>query len=363
MLSDKCGVYLIVSPSGGRYVGSSRRLGKRFNRYKNYSCAKQSALHSSLKKYGFDAHKIKILMYCEESERFFWERVFGDLYLSLADFPKGLNIVLPGYEDVPEVRTQEFRDRVSLQMKKRFSDPEQRRITGERTKLGFTEEVRKTMSQIHKAKFDDPKARVERSNRQKEYYKKEGSRQKASEATKKFLRDNPEIAKKNYSVLEKYYEENPHKRGAYLKELVKNDPDYGRKISERNKQYYIDNPEARARASEKTKIQLSDREANVRSKKVINIDTNEVFSCANAVAELLNVPSNTFLNSAPPPLVSSFTVLGHSANPTLLAPLTIVFDTLDINLENFTSMGHFPPSSNNPRDKRPRSYAFSTGAL
>ena len=127
-LESKIGVYLIISPTGGRYVGSSKRLDKRFNRYKNLSCSRQSAIYASLSKHGWDKHKFSILIYCEEVDLLFWERCFGDIYLASANFTQGLNIVLPGYDDVPQHRTKEFNDKVSAIQKKRFENPESRRI-------------------------------------------------------------------------------------------------------------------------------------------------------------------------------------------------------------------------------------------
>lgn len=292
----RCGVYLIISPSGGRYVGSSKRLDKRLNRYKNLSCSRQSAILSSLKKYGYENHTFKVLMYCKQSERLFWERIFGDLYLSLADFPNGLNIILPRYNEVPASLSTEFRNKISISQKERFKNPEQRKIVSEKTKAGFTDKVREKMSKIHKARFNNAELRKERSERQKAYYKTDGAVEKASAAQKKYLADNPEMKERNYSALVRYYESNPNKRGANMREQAKNDPNYGKKISERNKQYYIDNPEARKKVSERSKLQFGDRWTNIRSKSVKNIESGEVFSCANEVADMLKVPRNTFRN-------------------------------------------------------------------
>ena len=114
--NSKPGVYLIVNPNNKRYVGSSVNLNRRFSRYRNLSCKNQPAIYASLKKHGYENHKVKILMYCNKEDLFFWERTFGDLYLSLADFDNGLNIQLPGYEDKPRIMTDEQKKKISEQL-------------------------------------------------------------------------------------------------------------------------------------------------------------------------------------------------------------------------------------------------------
>lgn len=293
MLSRKCGVYLITSPSKGRYVGSSKSLTKRFNRYKNYGCKNQPAILSSLKKYGFENHKVKVLMYCEEKELFFWERVFGDMYLASAEFPNGLNITLPGYGDVPQVRSKEFRQRVSEIQKKRFEDPEERRKVSERTKIALAGK-KDLLSSIQKKKFEDPEQRRLMSERRKNYYKKNpDALNKMSEDAKQRFKNNPNLKEKCLSGLRKYYEENPDKKSNGLKVWRQENPNYAKEISEKLKKTYKENPELRKKASEKSKLQFANPENNVRSKKVINIETGEKFSCIRVLAERLGRKAET----------------------------------------------------------------------
>lgn len=54
-------IYKILSPSNKIYIGQTRRFKSRMSSYRNLSCESQHALHNSLVKYGFDAHKISIL--------------------------------------------------------------------------------------------------------------------------------------------------------------------------------------------------------------------------------------------------------------------------------------------------------------
>ena len=118
-------------------------------------------------------------MYCEENDLLFWERCFGDIYLASADFPQGLNLVLPGYGDVPQMRTKEFNDKVSKIQKDRFKDPLQRHKTSVATKAGFTKEVKEKMSVYWKDRCNTDEFREERSKRQKQYFSSPEAREKA----------------------------------------------------------------------------------------------------------------------------------------------------------------------------------------
>jgi group I intron endonuclease len=255
--NDNCGVYLIVSPTNGRYVGSSKSLKKRFNRYKNYSCSRQSAILASLKKHGFESHKIVVLMYCSEKELLFWERVFGDIYLASANFKNGLNITLPGYGDVPQVRTQEFKDRISLAQKERFSKTSERLKTSEATKRGFTIEVKQRMSEIHTKRFENPELRKNRSEARKRYYENNpDAKAKASEITKQVMANRPELKQKAKETFSNYYKNNP--------------------------------------------------EALIKEKKVINVETGEIHSGISKILDKVNVSRKVMQNR----------MRGYSVNPT-----------------------------------------------
>jgi len=221
-LNLNCGIYIIISPTNKRYIGSSKSLKKRFNRYKNYSCSRQSAILASLKKYGFDNHKVRVLFYCEESELLFWERVFGDIYRSLATFENGLNITLPGYGDVPQVRTKEFRDRVSETQKNRFKDNLERENISIKTKAALNSpDINKRIRDAQKRRYDNVDERIRRSETRKKYYEnnpdaKEAARQKTILA----YQNNPNLREIAKNTFKKYYQENPDKRKLKEKKVV-----------------------------------------------------------------------------------------------------------------------------------------------
>jgi group I intron endonuclease len=296
MSDRKCAIYLIVSPSNGRYVGSSISIKKRFNRYKNCSCGRQTAIFSSLRKYGPENHLFKVLMYCEESERYFWERCFGDIYLALADFKNGLNITLPGYGDTPQAKTKEFLQKVSDAQKNRFKNPEERRRTSETTKRGFTEEVRREMSIIHKKRYENPLLREQRSQVRKEYYKRDpNALTRASESAKNFLRQNPEAKANAIKRLQDYHRANPDAHSINLKKAHERDPGIGTRHSEKMKNLYANRPDLVLRQSRTTKEYLR-LNPHPLSKKVLDTETGEVFENRIAVAKRLGVPANTVGN-------------------------------------------------------------------
>lgn len=293
---SNCGVYLIVSPSNGRYVGSSKSLKKRFNRYKNYSCSRQPAILASLKKYGYENHKVKVLMYCEEKELYFWERVFGDIYLALAEHPNGLNLTLPGYDDVPQVRSEEFRKRVSEIQKKRFENPEERKNVSTKSKKALADlSVRKKMSETHKKRFENLDERKKRSEVRKAYYKNNPEAINKLSKIAKEAQSRPEVRKKCQAALNRYYAENPNIRSERMKEWHKTNPNF-KNQGQKLKETYKNNPELKKILSEKAKLQFANPENHPSSRRVINIETGEKFPCVKSLAEYLRRPRQTVRN-------------------------------------------------------------------
>jgi len=58
------GIYKITSPTKKVYIGQSVDIKKRLSVYKSYNCKKQASLYNSLKKHGFNNHKIEIIHHC-----------------------------------------------------------------------------------------------------------------------------------------------------------------------------------------------------------------------------------------------------------------------------------------------------------
>lgn len=260
-MDNNCGVYIVISPSKGRYIGSSKNLKKRFNRYKNLSCHNQYALISSFKKYGFDNHIIKVLIYCEEKELLFWERIFGDLYLSLADFKNGLNIRLPGYGEIPQSLTEEMRKRIKEGCRKRWAKTEEREKTSQRAKIALqSKDLRDRLRESAINQWDE-KARNKKSEERKKYYQDNPQlKEQYSKKIKEYRSNNPEVANRCNSALVNYYKNNPSARSEQAKRRFKNNPNH---------------PTAT---------------------KVINIETNQIFSSIESLAKILGVTGTTVTN-------------------------------------------------------------------
>lgn len=107
-----CGVYKITNPKGKVYIGSSKNIKRRFSNYKNLTnCKKQIKLYNSLKKYGVVKHSFEILFLCSEQDRYYFERCFGDIYNVL---DCGLNLQLPGRNELPKIYSKELLVKFSL---------------------------------------------------------------------------------------------------------------------------------------------------------------------------------------------------------------------------------------------------------
>lgn len=65
---NKCGIYMITSPSGKSYIGKSLNLGERLNKYKNLLCSDQQYIYHAILKYGWDNMKVTILYSGERNE-------------------------------------------------------------------------------------------------------------------------------------------------------------------------------------------------------------------------------------------------------------------------------------------------------
>lgn len=113
-------VYMITSPSGRVYVGSTNRITKRWNVYKNLKCKQQVKLFHSFKKYGYENHIFEVIWSGNSNERLKYERLIGDYYEVLNPV-KGMNLRLPGYDDLPSIVSDETRIKLSIVMTGKIS--------------------------------------------------------------------------------------------------------------------------------------------------------------------------------------------------------------------------------------------------
>lgn len=86
------GIYKITNPEGKVYIGSSANIEKRLRYYNSKSIRKQTKIFESIKKYGFENHKIEILEECDFSDLKQKECDYGINYDVLEN---GLNSIIP----------------------------------------------------------------------------------------------------------------------------------------------------------------------------------------------------------------------------------------------------------------------------
>lgn len=167
-------VYMITSPSGRIYIGSTKNYKERLRCYKYLKCKAQFKLYNSLVKYGFDNHKIEIVWKGALNERLKYEHLIGIYYECLTE---GLNLRLPGYDDVPQIFNQESRERMSRAQKGKKMPP--------RTKE-HTDKIIKASSGRRHSKETKEKIRLSRLGRTNRLGKKhsEESKQKIGAASK-----------------------------------------------------------------------------------------------------------------------------------------------------------------------------------
>lgn len=253
--NNTCGVYLIITPSGRRYIGSSLDIHGRLCEHKRRG--HNNFLYNSIKKYGWGSHTISVLYVCDPEERLMWERIFGDLYLSLTDYG-GLNNILPGYNDVPKVVSEETRFKNGLSHTK-YTKEEYIIVKNERSKLARREKRRQIF-----LKYGD-----QRKPGTKEHMAKIRALSFLPRQTEESRALKRKIANKRF--------ENQEERD---------------RISHGLKKYY-ENPEAREKLKDRAIKMFSNPETHPRSKKVINIETNETFCCVKLAAINIGVSAGS----------------------------------------------------------------------
>jgi group I intron endonuclease len=115
MKLEKLGkVYMIVSPSGKIYIGSTTMdLKKRWYSYYKLNCYTQRRLYYSLKKYGPKKHIFVKLWEGSITEMLKMEAFFGEKY-NVLDVKAGLNCKLPKISDTYNCISDDTRKRIGL---------------------------------------------------------------------------------------------------------------------------------------------------------------------------------------------------------------------------------------------------------
>ena len=112
-------IYMLQVPNGKKYIGQTKNLRKRFNNYRSdLKCGrKKTKLYSSLRKYGWEAFRKKIIWKCTIEELDYYEEKFISDFKTIEN---GLNLARGGRSGTRGTkRTEEQKHEKSLQMLKR----------------------------------------------------------------------------------------------------------------------------------------------------------------------------------------------------------------------------------------------------
>lgn len=115
-------IYLIISPSGRRYIGKSCRFKYRMKEYGNNNCKSQPILYKSFIKYGFSNHTVEIIEEFKESNVYAVEREMfwiNQYKTNRSKWPKylGMNLTDGGEGTIGSKPSVETRKKQSLAKK------------------------------------------------------------------------------------------------------------------------------------------------------------------------------------------------------------------------------------------------------
>jgi group I intron endonuclease len=110
-----CCIYIITSPSNKVYIGQTINFKRRLREYKSGKYKSQTALFNSIKKYGFESHKIEIIEECLSDSLNYLETYYIKKYNSCY---AGLNCNFGG--DVKEL-TMETKKKISKSLTGMFA--------------------------------------------------------------------------------------------------------------------------------------------------------------------------------------------------------------------------------------------------
>lgn len=236
---NKIGIYKITNPKGAVYIGESKDIESRWNRdYRNLRCKAQRKLYNSFITYGLENHTFEIIKECKSEEIPYYERHYQEYY-NVLDKEYGLNL----------------------------------KYTSVGSKKGIhSEETRKKMSENSKGKNKG----IKRS---------EETKKKQSES---------KIGNK-YNLGRVHSEESKQKISKSHK---------GKKMSEESRKKMIENSKDKnlgIKRSEETKKKISETRKKLyesgflkpKSKKVINIETNEVYNSIGEICRILGLKNST----------------------------------------------------------------------
>jgi len=185
---------MICNPKNEFYIGQTISLKRRLNSYKNLNGVEnQKMIYNSLKKYGFENHKVEILCSCNKNDLDLWEKFYIKLFDS---FNNGLNLTSGGKTPIKKrgyKLSEEWKFKISNSHKGKKREP-------------FSEEWKKNIGIAHKQieKSEDwlnnLKIAAEIRKNNGGYVIKQQQKEKSSNSMKEFYNTNSgKILKENLS--------------------------------------------------------------------------------------------------------------------------------------------------------------------
>jgi group I intron endonuclease len=154
------GIYKITSPTNRVYIGQSVKIEDRIKSYKNLKCKEQPKIYKSLLKYGFENHKIEILIECDTNKLNELERYYQEIYDSIEN---GLNCIYTKTNDRSGKSSEETKLKISINntrpfLGKKHTEESKLKMSnslkGKKTRLGaiLSQETKDKISNAHKGK-------------------------------------------------------------------------------------------------------------------------------------------------------------------------------------------------------------------
>lgn len=151
-------IYMIINPSGKRYVGSTymKTVEKRWKSYYNLNCKGQIKLYNSLKFYGPENHQFILLRTCRFEDVYKYEYLLGHTFRVL-DKDLGLNCTLPPWGENPvcisaetrQKRSEAFKGKKNPNFGKIRSKQHSERISKALTGRKLSDETKRKLSENH----------------------------------------------------------------------------------------------------------------------------------------------------------------------------------------------------------------------
>lgn len=131
-----CGIYKITSPTGKIYIGQSKNINRRFQKYKYGECKEQPKLYHSIIKHGWDLHVFEIIHECNESQLNEQEKYYIKLYDTF-NTEHGMNLTEGGDSTVFTEETKQKIKLSKLGVKRSLETKEKISNTRKEKKIGI----------------------------------------------------------------------------------------------------------------------------------------------------------------------------------------------------------------------------------